>query len=65
MLNIGKWFGQTYENKCAVNPSAVTHQKLDVYRPQIRNPVEFKPDGYKSSQSSAIRFQYNRNLNDK
>jgi hypothetical protein len=42
-----KWFGYTYENKSAV-PIAV--------REQLRSVEHSKPDGYKSSQSSSIRF---------
>jgi len=42
-----KWFGYTYESKSAV-PIAV--------REQLRSVEYSKPDGYKSSQSSSIRF---------
>ena len=42
-----KWFGYTYETKSAV-PIAV--------REQLRSVEHRKPDGYKASQSSSIRF---------
>lgn len=62
MLNIGKWFGYNYENKSAVNPVAVPLPSQDEIRSQLRNPNETKPDGYKNSQSSSIRFLPSTNL---
>lgn len=60
MLNIGKWFGYNYENKTAVSATSLPTQ--DEIRTQLRNPIETKPDGYKNSQSSSIRFLPNTNL---
>lgn len=62
MLNIGKWFGYNYENKSAVNPVSIPLPSQDEIRSQLRNPIERKPDAYKSSQSSGARFLQNTNL---
>ena len=62
MLNIGKWLGYNYENKSAVNLVATPLPTQDEIRSQLRNPIETKPDGYKNSQSSSIRFLPNTNL---
>lgn len=65
MLNIGKWFGYTYENKNAVPIGVIPQLTQDEIRRQLRYPIESKPDGYKSSQSSSVRFLENTNLNAK
>ena len=58
--NISKWFGYNYENKSAINVSTNEEQ----IRSQPKKPLEKKPDGYKSINSSemTVRFLPNTNL---
>lgn len=62
LVNIGKWFGYNYENKSAVDITSTPIPTQDEIRSQLRNPIEKKPDGYKNTQSSGIRFLQNTNL---
>jgi hypothetical protein len=56
MLNIGKWFGYTYENKTAIIKTGTTLMSPDEYIiVEIRNPSNKKPDAYKSINASSVR----------
>ena len=52
-----KWDGKPRQNAIALPISQ------DQLREQLRNPIEKKPDSYKSIHSSGIRFLPNTNLN--
>jgi len=54
-----KWDGKPRQNVIALPISQ------DQLREQLRNPIETKPDGYKNTQSSSVRFLQNTNLNTK
>ena len=57
----GKWKD---DGKPKANSIAIPISQ-DELRSQLRNPIETKPDGYKNSQSSSVRFLQNANLNAK
>lgn len=58
----GGWKG---DGKPKQNQNAIPIMTQDQLRSQLRNPIERKPDAYKNSQSSSVRFLENTNLTSK